>query len=106
MKCLRCGRCCFYAVVVIHPNAVKEDLDLRVGKLPDDSFLFLDGSRKCPHLTWVGDDAQCAIHEYDWFKDTPCGTHTQIELNDDEPCCLGVFMRAHPDVWKAATKQV
>jgi len=99
MKCLRCGRCCFYMVVVIAPEAVKPDLD--VYHLKEEDVICLDGSETCPHLSFVNDEAVCAIHDYDWFKDTPCGSFTQeVESNSDSVCRIGQFMRKNPDVWK------
>lgn len=102
MKCLQCGRCCFYLVIAIHPEFVKDVLDINT--LPDEAYLCLDGSRKCPHLSWDNEQAICAIHHYSWFKDTPCGQFTQeIEKSEDTPCRTGVWMRENPDTWKSLT---
>ena len=107
MKCLRCGRCCFYSVVVIHPDSVKEDLDANSIDLTEKDLLCLDGSEKCPYLTWHGDKASCNIHHYKWFKDTPCGLHTQeIERADTDPCRTGVYMFKNPVLHKKLTLRV
>jgi len=31
----------------------------------------------------------CAIHHYDWYKDTPCYSHGQIEKSPDCVCRMG-----------------
>jgi len=104
MKCLRCGRCCFYNVVVIRPERVKEDLNL--GTLSEDDILLLDGSTTCPFLIWEGDQAVCKIHGHPWFKDTPCGQFTQeIEKSESSPCRTGTYMRANIQLWRKLTLQ-
>ena len=102
MKCLRCGRCCFYMAVVIAPEAVKPDLD--VYALKEEDCICLDGSTKCPHLSWINDEAVCVIHDYAWFKDTPCGSFTQeIESCSCSVCRVGEYMIKNPDIWKKIT---
>jgi len=100
MKCLRCGRCCFYAVVIIRPEAVKEDLN--IDALHEEDLKFLN-NEKCPHLSWDNDVAICAIHHYLWFKDTPCGQYTQIERSADTSCRTGVWMQKNPEAGKHLT---
>ena len=103
MKCLRCGRCCFYLAVIIHPDSVKEDLDL--DSLKEEDMLTLDGSEKCPYLSWENENAVCAIHHYSWFKNTPCGAHTQVEPSSDTLCRVGKILRTNKTAWKFATLQ-
>lgn len=91
MICQRCGKCCCDSlVVVIHPDFVKDNLD--INKLPKEAFLCLK-SESCPHLSWNGDIAVCKIHHYKWYKTTPCYNHGQIEMSKDEPCRTGIWMR-------------
>jgi hypothetical protein len=85
MICLRCGHCCkHYAVVVVKDSekGISEDnLIARPG----------DGT-PCPHLR--GDkpgDYSCAIHEKEWYKETPCFAHGQIESRSTN-CRLGEFI--------------
>ena len=102
MKCLQCGRCCFYLIIVVRPKFIKKNLDLT--SLSDEAFLCLDGSQKCPHLSGDNDKAVCAIHHYSWFKDTPCGQFTQeIEEALDTPRRTGVWMRRNPETWEHLT---
>jgi len=98
MICLRCGRCCFYHVVIIDPKSIKKDLD--VNSLKESDLIILDGTSKCPHLEWEKDKAFCKIHHYKWFKDTPCGQYGQIEGNVSDNCRLGEYLQKNPDVWK------
>lgn len=46
---------------------------------------------KCPHL--LGDkpgNYSCAVHNYDWYSQTPCAEFTQIERSKDDMCRLGI----------------
>jgi len=103
MKCLQCGRCCFYAVIIIKPESISEDLDMDC--LTDDDLMALDGTEKCPHLTWEGRKAFCNIHHYDWFPDTPCGQFTQIEASPHSFCRIGKNMLdpKNEDLWRRIT---
>jgi hypothetical protein len=47
----------------------------------------------CPHFSWDGDTAVCAIHEKFWFKGTPCGSHGQIESDKSDLCRTGKYIR-------------
>lgn len=80
MKCLRCGYCCTHLFVTIVVDPDKFDPD----GVDESNLRTIDQSKeRCPHLR--GDkigEYSCSIHHYPWFKDTPCGTHTQIEFKD------------------------
>ena len=91
MICQRCGKCCCgFFIGVIHPDFVKEHLN--IDKLPKEAFLGLS-SGPCPHLSWDGDIAICKIHHYEWYKQTPCYSHGQVESCKDDLCRTGVWMR-------------
>lgn len=45
----------------------------------------------CPHLEWEGEVATCKIHHLDWYVETPCFSHTQIERKDS-PCRTGEYL--------------
>lgn len=86
MICLRCGYCCIYYIVVTVDD-------------PDKGFVegnftthMPDGDKPCKHL--VGDkpgDYSCVIHDRDWYPETPCFSHTQIE-NGNTPCRMGEYI--------------
>ena len=85
MICLRCGHCCkHYAVVVVkdpdHPPS-------------EDNVQFVSGLEDpCPHLE--GDkpgDYSCAVHDKDWYEDTPCAQHGQVEQGNTE-CRIGRYL--------------
>jgi hypothetical protein len=71
-------------------------VDPEVGPVPGNLKAIgfkLDQPERCPHLQ--GDEPgsySCAIHHYPWFKDTPCGTHGQIEQNPNDPCRIGAYL--------------
>ena len=83
MKCLRCGHCCKNFVVSIVDDPEK-------GLVDDNIVLFLgEPGTQCKHLR--GDkpgEYSCAIHDYPWFKDTPCAAFTQIGKPDSN-CRIG-----------------
>ena len=83
MKCLRCGYCCInYMVIIVNDPAIgiREDNLLAIG---------VNGPERCKHL--IGDkpgEFSCAVHHYDWYKETPCFNHTQVGREGD-PCRIG-----------------
>ena len=89
MKCLRCGYCCknCFVEVVDNPEWANE-------QGIDDGNLFTqwgDGT-PCKHLK--GDkpgEYECALHEYDFYKETPCHEFTQVEIEDSN-CRLGEYV--------------
>jgi len=91
MICLRCGYCCInLSVIIINPIYIQKDLDL--DNLPDDAFIHKPDGILCPYLNFTGKKAICSIHDYDWFKSTPCYNHTQIESSTDCNCRTGQYI--------------
>lgn len=91
MICQRCGKCCCTLMLVtIHPDFVKEKLI--IDELPEEAFLYVN-NEPCPHLKWDGNTAICKIHHFDWYKETPCYHHGQIESDINQPCRIGVWIR-------------
>jgi len=83
MKCLRCGYCCnkYLVVVVDNPDLGISPNNLIVSK----------GNKPCKHLEGKNSgEYSCAIHNKDWYKETPCFLFGQIEKSEEEPCRLGV----------------
>jgi len=87
MVCQRCGYCCIMCFVPIV-------VDGRVKKKPL--------GVKCPHLTIEPDGtASCAVHNEPWYKETPCFSHGNPDLDPDfaanpsKPCAIGVIRRSH-----------
>ena len=84
MICLRCGHCCLtYAIVIVR------DPKLGISK---DNLDILDGTKRCPHLIGnkVG-EYSCKVHDEEWYEDTPCFSHTQIERGNT-PCRMGQYL--------------
>ena len=82
MKCLRCGYCCKAYMVVIVDDPEKG--------ISEDNLKARKGDDSCQHLK--GDkpgEYSCAIHDYPWYKKTPCYTHGQIEHDENDECRLG-----------------
>ncbi len=79
MKYLRCGYCCYkYAVIIVD--------DPKKGVNEDNLIPHL-GDGPCKHLQGDGPgDYDCALHDYPWYKETPCYAHTQIGKG---PCRMG-----------------
>jgi len=85
MKCLRCGYCCKTCTVVIVDDPTRG--------IEEDNLIFQNGMKQpCKHLQ--GDEPgeySCALHDYKWYKKTPCFSHGQIEQKDSN-CRMGEYM--------------
>lgn len=82
MDCVRCGMCCTVM-----------DVPIRVG----DRVKWKPGTGMCPHLSFEGTEAACAVHDEPWFsKETcPCHVYGNSEIDPDffhkrgKPCPVG-----------------
>ena len=85
MICLRCGYCCrAYTVVIVD--------DPEKGIVEDNLILHDGDGTPCKHLR--GDkpgEYSCALHDYPWYKKTPCFQHGQIERSNTN-CRIGEYM--------------
>ena len=58
-----------------------------------------DGVR-CPHLTFGGTKASCAVHSEPWFTETPCHTYGNPDIDPDfvitrdRPCRVGQLIQS------------
>lgn len=85
MKCLRCGYCCTTYLVVIVDDPEKG--------IAEDNIVVQNGEHRCKHLQ--GDAVgvySCALHDYPWYKETPCFDYGQIETSSDTECRMGRFI--------------
>jgi len=59
----------------------------------DNFILYRGDGTRCKHLVGnkVG-EYSCAIHDYPWYKETPCAAHTQIEEDLSNPCRMGEYL--------------
>lgn len=82
MKCLRCGYCCHkYSVVIID--------DPEKG-ITEDNMIVHIGDGPCKHLEGnKPGEYSCKIHNKEWYKETPCFNHGQIEESPTDDCRLG-----------------
>lgn len=90
MVCLRCGYCCIsLSVIIIRPESVKYDLFIE--ELAFEAFMHKPSGYACPNLAWdrVDKKAICLIHDYPWYKYTPCFSHSQIERSQNNYCRIG-----------------
>jgi hypothetical protein len=83
MICLRCGYCCkkYFVAIVNDPSK----------GITDKNIIIQTGDNRCKHLvgTEVG-KYSCAIHDYTWYKETPCYQFDQVG-KIDAPCRIGVY---------------
>lgn len=85
MKCLRCSYCCYNLDVVIVDDPKKG--------ISTNNLAIKKSGERCPHLRGNKPGKfSCAIHNYQWYKETPCFSHGQIERNADDKCRMGVYM--------------
>lgn len=88
MKCLHCGYCCIMLdVIIIKPEYIDESVDFE----NQDIYIHKPYNVKCPHLFEKDNKYYCKIHEYDWYKETPCYSHTQIEQGN-KVCRMGKYL--------------
>ena len=85
MICLHCGYCCknYFVAIVDNP---------KLGILQDNIISHLGDGTPCKHL--VGTEPgkyKCAIHQYSWYKETPCFGHSQIERKNSN-CRMGEYI--------------
>ena len=48
---------------------------------------------RCPHLR--GDkpgEYSCAVHDREWYPETPCFQHGQMEQSPDDSCRVGEYL--------------
>ena len=85
MKCLRCGYCCKWLCVIIVDDPEKG--------ISEDNLIAHNGQGQlCKHL--LGDkpgEYSCALHDKEWYEDTPCFRYTQIEPPEGRPCRMGEY---------------
>ena len=86
MICLQCGYCCCnYCVVIV------DDPDIGLTD-SEDNLIVHEGRGPCKHLRGhKPGEFFCAIHEKDWYPETPCAKHGQIERTDSE-CRMGRYV--------------
>ena len=86
MICLRCGYCCqnYFVMIVDDPSK---------GIKQDNMILHNGNNTPCKHLQ--GDtpgEYSCALHDYKWYKKTPCFSHGQIERSKTDNCRIGEYI--------------
>lgn len=85
MICLRCGYCCTKLSVIIVDDPKKG--------IAEDNLIHYEGNgTPCKHLR--GDkpgEYYCAIHSEEWYPETPCYQHTQVEGIEDTVCRIGHY---------------
>lgn len=67
--------------------------DPDIGPIDESNLIARSGDSPCQHLlgSQPGEYA-CAVHDREWYGETPCFSHTQIENSPDDPCRMGVFI--------------
>ena len=98
MKCLRCGYCCVMLdVIIVKPEFANRDLIF--DQLEDHMLIHKPFGEKCPHLEINKQKlAVCRIHEFEWYKQTPCFAYTQIERSPDNLCRMGEYVMKNPEL--------
>lgn len=85
MICLRCGYCCInYDVMIVN--------DPKIGII-EANIIHKPFGIKCKHLIENDNYYTCNIHNYEWYIDTPCYAHTQIE-NKNSNCRIGEYVQS------------
>ena len=91
MICQRCGYCCIaYDVIVVKPEMV--DSVTSIDSLLPKDLMHKPSGHRCPHLSFEDGNANCQIHDKDWYRETPCYEYTQVESSTEDPCRMGAFI--------------
>jgi hypothetical protein len=83
--CQRCGLCCVSMGVIINLK----------GKA-----VHKPGDARCPHLSFEGTTAKCAVHDQQFFKESPCHTYGNGVIDPDfyhkrgKPCPIGELIQS------------
>ena len=95
MICLQCGRCCSFPVGIVKPEYVDiyDPTESDFEKVKSWIMIKKEGE-ECPHIKWEGDKAICSVHDKEWFSDTPCGRHGQIEESITDKCRTGEWIKS------------
>jgi len=73
--------------------------------IAQDNIIHHNGQgQPCKHLQKDGDQFSCSIHDKDWYDETPCFSHGQMEKSAETPCRLGKYMLANPNILAHALK--
>lgn len=93
MKCIHCGYCCIMLdVIIVHPKYI--EVIKSIEELCDEHMVMhKEYNQKCPHLYLQDQEWKCKIHDYPWFKDTPCARHSQIEESIESICRTGKYRK-------------
>ncbi len=84
MICQRSGHCCVEMFVVIRDGG---QLRLKPAGVP------------CPHLSFDGPTAFCAVHDEPWYKKSPCYFYGNPDIDPDhagmpkKPCMVGKYIQ-------------
>lgn len=85
MICNHCGYCCIYydAMIVNDPNL----------GITEENIIHKPSGVVCKHLSGATPgEYRCSIHDFDWFKSTPCHDFGQIENSPDDLCRIGEYI--------------
>lgn len=86
MKCLKCGFCCKNLWVMIVDNPKK---GLKENNIIEHKGL----GNPCKHLKQISEfKYKCSVHNYKWYKKTPCYQYKQIERNKNDVCRMGEYL--------------
>ena len=76
----------FTDVIIVAPSAV-EAVESR-GEILAQDLIHIPTGERCPHMTRIDGMFACDIHDREFYKETPCYRHSQIET-EDSPCRMG-----------------
>ena len=86
MKCLRCGYCCMNLSVIVVDDPQEGIIDGNL--IPHNGE-----NTKCKHLAGEKPgEYTCNIHNEEWYNETPCYSHGQIEANTKCNCRMGQYI--------------
>lgn len=87
MTCVRSGYCCIMYDVIIVDNPKKG--------IRKNNLIHKPTGIRCQHLKGKSGEMICQIHEYPWYKRTPCFQYDQIGEHGSL-CRMGEFVSKNP----------
>lgn len=89
MICLNCGHCCIrFNVMIVKKESLYKKCKILEG-FSESDFKMREDGEICEHLDRKENIFICTIHDYPWYKQTPCFQFTQIENNNKDFCRIG-----------------
>lgn len=88
MLCIKCAHCCYwFNNAIVKPQYI--DIIQTEADITEEKITIKYEKTFCPYLIKEKGQFSCTVHNYPWFKFTPCFKFIQIEEDDQTNCRIG-----------------